>query len=105
MPRDIIAATKSVANMTDEEVKMFAQHDPDIFRDVARWATPRRSHLESQWIDALDMFIDAYDAAAKKGIHIPDEVRAAAPSAAKVLDHYGFSSPATRAILQKPSAT
>lgn len=100
MPRDIIEATKRVAAMTDEEVSEFAKHDPDIFRDVARWATPRRSHLESQWIDALDMFIDAYDAAAKKGIHVPDEVRAVAPLAARTLESYGFGSPATRALLQ-----
>lgn len=34
--RNIAEATKRVANMTDEEIMHFAQHDPDIFRDIAR---------------------------------------------------------------------
>ena len=38
MSRDIQAATKRVANMTDDEIALSARHDPDIFRDVARAA-------------------------------------------------------------------
>lgn len=40
MPRDILQATKRVAEMSDHEIQMFAQHDPDIFRDIARAAMP-----------------------------------------------------------------
>lgn len=39
--RNIAAATKRVASMTDDEIMSFAQHDPDIFRDVARAHLPR----------------------------------------------------------------
>lgn len=36
MARDIIVAAKCVATMTDDEIMVFAQRDPDVFRDVAR---------------------------------------------------------------------
>lgn len=36
--RDARQAARSVAEMDDERIKLFSQHDPDIFRDVARLA-------------------------------------------------------------------
>lgn len=41
MARDMVAAIKSVMDMSDAEIKKFARHDPDIFRDVARAASVR----------------------------------------------------------------
>lgn len=46
--RDLKGAALLVAEMTDEDILVFAQRDPDIFRAVARYAlrklhpTPRR---------------------------------------------------------------
>lgn len=36
MPRDILEAAQHIANMNQDEVELFARHDPDIFRDVAK---------------------------------------------------------------------
>ncbi len=53
--------------------------------------TSRRGPLESQWIDALDMFMAAYTVAAESAMGVPEEIYAIAPLAAKYLDRYGMA--------------
>lgn len=35
--RDIVDAARRVTSMSDKEIKAFARHDPDVFRDIARY--------------------------------------------------------------------
>lgn len=46
--RDIPGATRRVSDMTNDEIALFAKHDPDIFRHVARAAI---ANMPRRWMD------------------------------------------------------
>lgn len=47
--RDILEAKRRVAKMSNAEIKLFAERDPDIFRDIASGPRGRWIELPDGW--------------------------------------------------------